>query len=211
MAEEQPSHRPYLTPQRYREEAEKEREAIETNITVLEQRKEVYQEGIEVSKAQYEEAVQQADKGLKWAQKAQEEPIKTSIGGTVKIPENDYRTLLTTVNAVKDLKESQNAVKDKMYELSMKGHELEKREKNIANKERTLEYYEQDLKKAITDNKEFSNKVLEEIKKHNPKLAEFVQKVMQKVVNQLKEQAHNLTQERTKAFEDLDNFEDLER
>lgn len=211
VAEEQPSHRPYLTPQRYREEAEKERETIETDIAILEQRKDTYQEGIEVSKAQYEEAVQQADKGLKWAQKAQEEPIKTSIGGTVKIPENDYRTLLTTVNAVKDLKESQNVVKDKMYELSMKEHKLDKREKNIANKERTLEYYEQDLKKAITDNKEFSNKVLEEIKKHNPKLAEFVQKVMQKVVNQLKEQAHNLTQERTKAFEDLDNFEDLER
>lgn len=211
VAEEQPSHRAYLTPQRYREEVEKEREAIETDIAILEQRKDTYQEGIEVSKAQYEEAVQQADKGLKWAQKAQEEPIKTSIGGVVKIPENDYKTLLTTVNAVKDLKADQETVKEQRYNLSMKENALNKREKSIANKERTLEYYEQDLKKAITDNKQFSNRVLEEIGKHNPKLAELVQKVMQKVVNQLKEQAHNLAQEHTKAFENLDDLEDLER
>lgn len=211
VAEEQPSHRPYLTPQRYREKAEKERKSIETEISVLEQRKEMYQEGIDISKAQYEEAIEQANKGLEWAHKVQNEPIKTSLGGMVKIPENEYKDLLTTVNAVKDLKESQNAVKDKMCELSMKEHKLDAREKNIANKERTLGYYEQDLKKAITDNKQFTNKLLEEINKHSPKLTEIIQRAIQKVVGQLKEQAHILTQERTKAFEDLDDLEDLER
>lgn len=127
---------------------------------------------------------------------------------TIEVPYKDYKDLVATAKAVDDAKALQEEYQEKMYNVNMQRHSLDKKEKTLKQKENYLSHYEKDLANVIADNQNFKQQFLEWLHKKEPKISQWLEKAFAKFDEILQKQMQDLSKD-IEALEDLEEDIDV--
>lgn len=196
-------------------EALEEKTQLEAENKALEDRNEQMYLAHSEEVAKLDEELQSLKGEVKKAEELKIAEVDKNFFGkpkeTIEVPYKDYKDLVETATSVKDAKALQKEYQEKMYDVRVQEHSLDKKEKTLKQKENYLSYYEKDLKNVIADNQNFKQQFLEWVHRRSPKLGKWLEDAFAEFDKIMQKQMQDLSKD-IEALEELEeDAEDLIR